>query len=125
MVRPRRPFRQKKALSLIKGNADLHRNDPGELSSWISGIEPDGKGIPVLLKQYLKLGGKVLAFNIDPAFGDTLDGLMVVDLTRTPHKVLKRYMGTEGFERFRQFHAMPDHGVPRATGQSHASCANA
>ncbi len=125
MVRPRRPFRQKKALSLVKGNAGLHRNDPEELSSWISGIEPDGKGIPILLKQYLKLGGKVLAFNVDPDFGDTLDGLMVVDLTRTPHKVLRRYMGTEGFERFRQFHAMPDHGVTNGTGQSRASCVNA
>lgn len=105
MVRPRQPFRHKKALSLIKGRADFHRNDPDELSSWISGIEKDGKGVPILLRQYLKLGGKVLAFNVDPAFGDALDGLMVVDLTLTPRKVLRRYMGTEGFERFIDFHA--------------------
>lgn len=105
MVKPRRPFRQSKAVTLIKEKRHLHQNDPDELSSWISGMEQDGKGVPILLKHYLKLGGKVLAFNLDPHFGNTLDGLIVVDLTRTDHKVLKRYMGTDGFEGFTAYHS--------------------
>ena len=103
MVKPRTPFRGNKIVSLIKDRQDLHRNDLDELSSWISGIEEDGKGVPILLRQYLKLGGKVLSFNLDRQFGNTLDGLMVVDLSNTDHRVLKRYMGREGFQRFMEY----------------------
>ena len=38
-----------------------------------------GRGIPVLLRQYLKIGARHLAFNVDPEFHDTVDSLMLVD----------------------------------------------
>ncbi len=109
MVRPRKPFRQNKfrqnkVVHLIRGKENLHRNNLDELSSWISSIEEDGKGLPILLRQYMKLGGKVLSFNVDNQFGDTLDGLMFVDLTRTDQKVLKKYMGLEGVSAFMDYH---------------------
>lgn len=63
------------------------------LSASISSIEPDGKSIPVLLRQYLRLGGKMLSFGIDDDFGGTLDCLVLVDLTKTPERILKRYCG--------------------------------
>ncbi len=66
----------------------------------------NGKGVPILLKQYLKLGGKVLCFNVDHHFGNTLDGLMMVDLTLTDPKVLKRYMGEDGLRTFQDYHIM-------------------
>jgi putative hemolysin len=103
MIRPRRPLGKNRVISLIKEKEDLHQNDLNEISSWVSEIEEDGKGVPILLKQYLKLGGKVLCFNVDQEFGDALDGLMVVDLTRTDPKVLRRYMGTEGFRGFADY----------------------
>jgi hypothetical protein len=65
------------------------------LSDVVSDLEPSRKGIPVLLRQYLKLGGKLLGFNVDPEFSDALDGLIVVDLTRTEPKLLERYLGKE------------------------------
>ena len=104
MVRPRKPLRRNKVVSLIRKKENLHRNNLDELSSWISSIEGDGKGIPILLKQYMKLGGKVLSFNVDHRFRDTLDGLMFVDLTRTDEKVLKKYMGGDGFKKFMDYH---------------------
>ncbi|MDB1122938.1 lysophospholipid acyltransferase family protein [Vibrio algarum] len=52
-----------------------------------------GKGVPVLLRQYLGLNGKLVCFNVDPAFNDALDGLIVVDLRKVPKKTLGRYMG--------------------------------
>jgi putative hemolysin len=61
----------------------------------IAEIESDRRGVPVLLRQYLKLGAKLLAFNIDPAFGDVLDGLMLVDLAKVDRTILTRYMGRE------------------------------
>lgn len=60
--------------------------------------------MPILLKQYLKLGGKVLSLNVDHQFGDTLDGLMFVDLPQADLKVLKRYMGAEGFREYMDYH---------------------
>ncbi len=119
MVKARRPFRRNKVISLIRDKECLHRNDLDELSSWISGLEADGKGVPILLKQYLKLGGKVLCFNVDPHFGDTLDGLIFVDLTNTDHRMLKRYMGAEGFRRFRDYHAGMGLGPERVAACHH------
>jgi putative hemolysin len=73
--------------------------DGEDLSDAISDIEPGRVGIPVLLRQYLRLGGKLLGFNIDPEFSDALDGLILVDLTRTEPRLLERYLGkTEASE---------------------------
>ncbi|MEP7363607.1 MAG: GNAT family N-acyltransferase [Acidobacteriota bacterium] len=71
-----------------------------ELSDLVSDIEPDRAGVPVLLRQYLRLGGKLLGFNIDPEFSNALDGLIVVDLTRTERKLLDRYLGREEAQQF-------------------------
>ncbi len=63
------------------------------LSPLIAELEEDGKGIPVLLRQYLRLGGRMAAFNIDEHFGNTLDCFVIVDLCRIPERMLQRYCG--------------------------------
>lgn len=50
-------------------------------------------GIPVLLRHYVKLGGRVAAFNVDRKFSNVVDALLLVDLRETPPKLLGRYMG--------------------------------
>ncbi|MCB9232479.1 MAG: GNAT family N-acetyltransferase [Bacteroidia bacterium] len=75
-------------------------NDLGDVQELIEEIENSSLGVPILLKHYLKLGGKLLAFNIDPDFSNVLDGLIMVDLTQTPPNVLRRYMGDEGMKKF-------------------------
>jgi hypothetical protein len=68
-----------------------------EMAELLSEIEKDQKGVPVLLKQYLKLGGKLLGFNVDPQFSDVLDGLIWVDLADADPRILERFIGkTEG-----------------------------
>ncbi len=74
--------------------------DVDELSARITDLEADGKGIPILVKQYVKMGGKLLAFSVDPGFGNTLDGFVMVDLTQTSPEALARYMGKEQAPRF-------------------------
>ena len=105
-VEPRQPFRP----------GLLHRwecrgvwqaiRDLDQLSYPIKDLESDGKGLPILLRQYDKLGGKLVAFNVDRKFSDVLDGLVVVDLRRTDSAVLSRYMGTEAASRFRELHGL-------------------
>ncbi|HVH86878.1 MAG TPA: GNAT family N-acyltransferase [Terriglobales bacterium] len=104
MVQPRRPFRSGRLkYSDIRAFNRLVR-DAEDLSGSVSDCELDGKGIPVLLKQYLKVGGQVLAFNVDGRFSDTLDGLIVVDLRRTDRKNLQKYLGNDGAAAFLQHH---------------------
>jgi putative hemolysin len=104
LVKPRKPFHPKAIPELEAITSSNWPEDIDELSSWISDIETDGRGVPILLKQYLKLGGKLLSFNIDPSFGNVLDGLIMVDLAGTDPKLLKRYMGAEGYAAFSAFH---------------------
>jgi hypothetical protein len=77
-----------------------------ELAEPISDVETDGKGLPVLIKQYAKVGGKLVGFNLDRKFSDVVDGLVIVDLRQTDPQVLERYMGKEGYASFRRFHKM-------------------
>lgn len=75
-----------------------------EVAERVSSLEGGRKGIPILVRQYVKLGGKVLAFSRDPSFGDTLDGLMLVDLCQAPRRVLGRFMGTPELAAFLEHH---------------------
>jgi hypothetical protein len=79
--------------------------DVEEVSASISEIERDGKGLPVLLRQYLKLGGELLGFNVDKDFSNVLDGLVLVDLRNTDPARLETYMGRDGVAAFLAFHA--------------------
>ncbi|MCX4029121.1 lysophospholipid acyltransferase family protein [Endozoicomonas sp. SM1973] len=84
--------------ALLKGLADIQ-----QLSKLINRIEGD-KGIPVLLRQYLKLNGQLVCFNVDKDFNDALDGLIIVDLLAVPEKTLQRYMGKTGIRQFYDYH---------------------
>jgi hypothetical protein len=72
-----------------------------DVSALVRGLEPDGKDVPVLLRQYLKLNARLLGFSSDPAFGNVLDGLVVVDLDDVEPAILTRYMGREEAAAFR------------------------
>ena len=67
-------------------------------------MEQDGKEMPILLRQYLKIGGTILAFNVDKSFSSVLDALIAVDLRTTPREVLNRTMGTERAGAFLRYH---------------------
>lgn len=64
------------------------------LSKVLSRME-QGKGLPVLIRQYLKMNGKLVCFNVDPAFHYSLDGLIVVNLKDVPLSILAKYMGQD------------------------------
>jgi putative hemolysin len=103
LVRARSPFRRRPTLEWEESGS-MRMWDIEELSAAVADIETDQKGIPVLLRQYLKLGGKLLGFNVDRQFTDALDGLILVDLTATDTKMLNRYLGKEGAAAFLTYH---------------------
>jgi hypothetical protein len=75
-----------------------------EVSSLVSGIESDQKGVPVLLRQYLRLNAKFLTCNVDPSFSGVWDGLMLADLVHTDRRILERHMGKSGAASFLAYH---------------------
>jgi putative hemolysin len=106
LVRPRNPFREQRVGGWDAESVKTMVKQSDDLSELVAELEPDQKGIPVLLKQYLKLGAKLLAVNLDPDFSDVVDGLIVVDLTRTERRVLEKYMGKEGAGGFLRYHGV-------------------
>lgn len=102
LVSPRLPVPLKplKIAGLPARTSEPLLRDMEEISALVADLEADNKGIPVLLRHYLGLGGKLLAFNLDPSFSDVIDGLLLVDLHQTDTKQLQRYMGESGYQHY-------------------------
>lgn len=71
-----------------------------QLDRLISSQE-DGRGMPVLIRQYLRLGAKALEFNVDPDFSDVVDVLMLLDLDAVDWRRLVRFMGADQATEYR------------------------
>ena len=99
LVRPRNPPRQRLTRGERQVLAALVRNTE-DVSALVSDIEVDCKGFPILLRHYLRLGASLLSFNVDEAFGDCIDGLIIVDLRAADPRLLRRYMGNAGYEHY-------------------------
>mgnify|MGYP002817929016 CR=1 FL=1 len=65
-----------------------------DVSALVSSIEDDGKGIPVLLRHYLKLNGTLLNFHVDEGFGNTTVGLILVRMADIEPSFRKKFFGT-------------------------------
>jgi putative hemolysin len=105
-VKAKHPFvhsKQHQSFQALIGNEKIH-SDIEVINSMIMEIEPDGKGIPILIRQYMKLGGKFCGFGIDPAFNDAVDCLVMIDLLKADDSMLERYIGEDGLNEFRNFH---------------------
>ena len=110
-VKPRRPFRSKHDEAQL---VDLNVSDPRIIASLLSTVEDDDVGIPVLLRQYLKMNGRILGFNVDPDFNNAIDCMLWADLTRIEVPLLRKYMGRDGAERFLAHHQFARKRAPTA-----------
>lgn len=95
-VKSRTPFRGPKHVGAPR--------DFDEMQELLQEIENGQRAVPVLIRQYLNVGGRVAALNVDREFADVLDALVVVDLRKTPEKMLARYMGVETARAFLATH---------------------
>lgn len=85
-IRPQNPFQNKYSAeyidSILKDIPDLQA-----LDDYI--MKQERKRIPVLVKKYIQLGGKIACFNVDPQFNNSLDGLLILDLMAVPREMLQ------------------------------------
>jgi putative hemolysin len=99
LVKPRNPLRDRLSRQEREALAALVR-DADDVSALVSEIETDCKGLPILLRHYLRLNAFLLSFNLDASFGNCIDGLIVVDLRTAEPKLLRRYLGDAGYESY-------------------------
>ncbi|MBT8340158.1 MAG: lysophospholipid acyltransferase family protein [Desulfatitalea sp.] len=100
-VRPRCPLGACSDPLLLELIDRMSGNTIDDVSMLIFEIEDDGKRVPVLIKHYLKLNGRFIAFNVDRKFSDAIDGLVLVDMMQTEKRLLERFMGKEECNRYR------------------------
>jgi putative hemolysin len=106
-VRPRKAFRGHAMLPKHVKQLSRLLSSVEELSASIQDLERDGKGLPVLVRQYMKLGGQFLGFNVDSHFSNALDALVLADLRTASPSMLDRCMGASGAKSFRAWHQLP------------------
>lgn len=100
LVHPKHPPRRRRFRDADERRLATLVADIGDVDELVSEIESNQRHVPILLRQYLRLNAKLLGFNIDPDFGDVLDGLILVDLPAVPRQILDRYLGKEGAATF-------------------------
>lgn len=64
-------------------------NNIATLDKLIGDIEPSSDKLPILLKKYISLNGRIVGFNIDPKFNMCLDGLLILDLFEVPMNTIE------------------------------------
>jgi len=104
LIKARQPFHLTRNHQWWREFVSAELRDVDDFSTLIANIEDDGKGLPILLKHYLRLNGALLSFNVDKSFSDCLDGLIHVDLATVEPKVLARYMGEANSRQYLTFH---------------------
>jgi len=88
LIKPRKAFKFKSKdqnMNIIMGNMD----DINKLDKFIGDVEDMNTGLPVLLKKYIKLNAKIIGFNIDPKFNNSLDGFLILDVYDVPESIIK------------------------------------
>lgn len=103
LVTPRNPYKAKKESVVSRLQGIMPYLSLDQVNAMVKELDPDRGGIPILIKQYMKMGGKIAAFNVDAEFSDVIDGLIIVDLTESEPKSLSRYMGDTEYEEYIQY----------------------
>jgi putative hemolysin len=91
-IRPKKEFKVKlndadKEFVFDETKADLNKFD-----RLIDEVEPGALRLPVLIKKYIKQNAKVIAFNVDPLFNNSVDGLMYIKIADLPESTVKPVM---------------------------------
>ncbi|MFB9055177.1 GNAT family N-acyltransferase [Mariniflexile ostreae] len=91
-VHPKKEFKVKlkdadKDFVFDETEADLNKFD-----KIIDEVEPGALRLPVLLKKYIKQNARLVAFNVDPLFNNSVDGLMYIKIADLPESTVRPVM---------------------------------
>jgi putative hemolysin len=103
-VESRSPFEGVKIAGLKPEEISNLVQSVEDVSTLVTSLEEDGKGVPILIKHYLRMNAKLLSFGVWKSHSNAVVSFIMTDLTTSDPKFLRRYMGNEGYERFMAFH---------------------
>ncbi|MCE2884508.1 MAG: hypothetical protein LW806_06375, partial [Planctomycetaceae bacterium] len=96
LVKPKSPPERRRIAEWTEREIEVATAGLQQVDRLVDEIERGRRAIPVLLRQYLRLNASLLAFNVDPDFGDVVDALMMVDITQIDERIVRHYVGDEG-----------------------------
>lgn len=88
-ITPRVPYKFKTTDPSLGVLMETMNADINSLDKTIGAIDEVHSGLPVLLKKYIKLNAKIIGFNVDPKFNNSLDGLIVLDMFNVPQDIIE------------------------------------
>lgn len=68
---------------------DEAESDLNKFDKIIDELEPGALRLPVLIKKYIKQNARLVAFNVDPLFNNSTDGLMYIRISDIPDSTMK------------------------------------
>ena len=86
-IKPRKEFRvnmDQFKTEILNNNTDLK-----QLDRVIEELEPGAAKIPVLLKKYIQQNARIVTFNVDPKFNNSIDGFMYINIDDLPEQTVK------------------------------------
>lgn len=83
-ISSRTPYREYCTMPYLDDLIDGLRGDIKILDRVVSDNEPNGLGIPVLIKKYMAQNGSILSFNCDADFNNAIDGFLLVNVDDIP-----------------------------------------
>lgn len=89
LVKPRNKFKVTTDDPHLNTALETMTPDLHSLDKFIGDIDQYNSGLPVLLKKYLGLNAKIVAFNVDPKFNDCIDGLLILDIFDVPRHTIE------------------------------------
>ncbi|GLB48380.1 lysophospholipid acyltransferase family protein [Neptunitalea lumnitzerae] len=91
-IKPKKEFKVKLKDADKDFIFDETRADLNKFDKIIDEVEPGELRLPVLIKKYIKQNAKVVAFNVDPLFNNSVDGLMYIRIADLPESTVKPVM---------------------------------
>ncbi|MEM1336951.1 MAG: lysophospholipid acyltransferase family protein [Bacteroidota bacterium] len=91
-IRPKKEFKVKLKDADKEFVFDETKSDLNKFDKLIEEVEPGSLRLPVLIKKYIKQNAKVVAFNVDPLFNNSVDGLMYIKISDLPESTVKPVM---------------------------------
>lgn len=88
-LRPKKPFKPKLDDEYRNLVFESSHDDLNKFDRIIEEIEPGDMRFPILIKKYLKQNAKIVCFNVDPLFNDSLDGFMYIRIEDLPEETMK------------------------------------
>ncbi|GGH76907.1 GNAT family N-acyltransferase [Phaeocystidibacter marisrubri] len=88
-IHPRKEFRVRLSEEDEKFIRNSSGDDLNKFDRFIDEVEPGNMRFPVLFKKYIKQNAKIVCFNVDPKFNNSIDGFMYIDINDLPEQTIQ------------------------------------